>query len=132
MLTLKLTPVDVHAMYNFMYRVLTRPQVPLQARPIHLIVLNEYFNKWSGGKKQTWVERLFYFADKSYSFSLQLSVGMSLYHELQNVPLFTEQQILLGKLDQAIVNHSVERKVLLTINPNSELPPGFFYQTEHA
>lgn len=103
MLTLKLFPSEVDAMYTFLKDSLAdQDQIPLPLQTIHGLVLMDYLSSWSHKRTISWRRRSY---NKQYSFTLGLPVALALKKQLRSFALTHQETQLLGKLDKAIVDH---------------------------
>lgn len=104
MLTLKLTPSEFRDLIYFL-RMCTRGQqaVPLHQQSVAQLVLLDYHNRITATNRLlTWQRRS---ASKYYRCSLPLAVSKALHDQMQCYLLCPLEQILLDRLDQAIVNY---------------------------
>ena len=103
MLTLKLTPAEFRVLMNFL-RMCTQDQieVPLRLQSVTMLVLLQYWRKISPARLATWQLRR---SEKFYKHSMPVAVAKACYDLMQAYLLNSHQQILLDRLDQAIINY---------------------------
>ena len=103
MLTLMLTPTEFRDLMNFL-RMCTQDQtdVPLRLQSVDMLVLLQYRRKIPPARLVTWQLRK---PGKFYKHSMPVAVAKTLYNQFQSYLLHMHQQILLDRLDQAIINY---------------------------
>lgn len=103
MLPLKLYPSEFRELIGYL-KAGTEGQetVPLQHQTVGKLILLGYISKWTPIRIYVWKQRS---VTKTYSFRLPVVVGLAIYQDMQGALLTHHQQLLLAKLDQAIVNY---------------------------
>jgi hypothetical protein len=103
MIKLKLTPGEFAELYTFI-KGLTSDQItlPLAHQPVRMLVLIEYLARWPNHRVVPWLIRP---RHKEYSLSLKPVVAKTLHEEMEGTLLTGLQQLVLNKLDHAIVNY---------------------------
>lgn len=103
MLTLSLYPSEVGLMYTFIRASISgQDRLPLCQQTVTDLLLKEYLRSWTYKRMVSWHNRK---PTRAYRCSLPLPVAAALYGQLQNFELTQPQQLLLGKLNQAMVNY---------------------------
>ncbi|GAB3550676.1 hypothetical protein [Spirosoma fluminis] len=103
MLTLKLHPNEFKSLMQFLRLMQdVHGPVPLMQRHLAGMVLIGYLERWKPHQILAWGQRR---VDKAYRLNLPLTVARALYQEMQCSELIGWQQIVLNKLDQALINY---------------------------
>jgi len=104
MLTLGLYPQDFRVMIGYLrFNLADQDKVPLRLQTLPMLVLLQYLNTFKPHKLIIWQHRR---ADKTYKVSMPLAVAKALHEDMQHALLTSHQQIVLAKLDQAIINYT--------------------------
>jgi hypothetical protein len=104
MLILSLYPQDFRVMIGYLnFNLAGQDQVPLRLQTVSMLVLLQYLKTFKAHKLLSWHQRR---TDKTYKLSMPLAVAKALHEEMLNAMLTGHQQLLLNKLDQAIVNYT--------------------------
>lgn len=103
MLQLKLYPAEFGVLLGYLrFNTEGQESVPLQHQLVTKLVLLQYLQKWTPVRILAWRGKR---ANKAFSFRMPIVVGLSLYQDMKGALLTHHQQLLLDKLDQAIVNY---------------------------
>lgn len=103
MLSLKLYPAEFLELLNYLYQhTKGQDRVPLPYQSVGKLVLGQYLAKWTPSRILAWKQRR---ANKAFAFRLPETVALALYQDMLGGELTPMQQMLLSKLDQAMVNH---------------------------
>lgn len=103
MLRLKLYPGEFRVLIGYLrFNTEEHDQVPLRQQHVPTLVLLQYLRSWSASRLLVWKGRR---PDKAFTLNVPLVVGLALYQEMQQQLLTGAQQLLLAKLDQAVVNY---------------------------
>ncbi|UHG93350.1 hypothetical protein [Spirosoma oryzicola] len=103
MISLKLTRLEFQVMVQFLrWHTEYQNQVPLVHQSTNMIILMDYLATWNTLRLLNWSCRQ---PDKEYRLGLKRVIALALHQEMLRVKLTVHQQILLGKLDQAIVDY---------------------------
>ena len=103
MITLKLYPSEFRELMGYLW-IHTEGQqyLPLGLQQVGKLILINYRERWTRVRLQNWKNRQ---ADKAFALRLTVVVALALYQDMQGVRLTSHQQLLLTKLDQAIINY---------------------------
>ncbi|RYC69773.1 hypothetical protein [Spirosoma sordidisoli] len=103
MISLKLTPNEFKALILFVRGVVDiQSRLPIMDQHLSGLVLEQYLGKWRPHQLLAWGQRT---AGKEFKLNLPLPVAKALWQEMQYSMLMGWQQLLLGKLDQALINY---------------------------
>ncbi|MEZ0484326.1 hypothetical protein [Fibrella aquatica] len=102
-LALRITPGEFRELVMFIrFNTHGHTSVPLHRRPLGLAVLHMYLTGLTPARLYTWQVRD---RRKQYALKMPVTVALALHKEMQNAMLTGAQQLLLGTLDQAMVNY---------------------------
>ncbi|MCX6216534.1 hypothetical protein [Spirosoma sp.] len=103
MITLKLYPAEFRVLIGYLrFNTQDQDQVPLVHQSLHRLVLLNYLQSWKVSRLLIWQGRR---TDREFKLSMPLTVALALYQEMQSQLLTAHQQLLLAKLDQAVINY---------------------------
>lgn len=103
MISLKITRNEFQVIVQFLRtHTAYQNQVPLVHQSTNMIILMDYLATWNPLRLLSWSHRL---PTKEYRLGLKRVIALALYQEMQRVGLTDHQQILLNKLDQALVDY---------------------------
>jgi hypothetical protein len=77
-------------------------QIPLQQRPVRIMVQADYLASLTPARLHAWRLR---HPRKEFKVSLKLTVAVAIHQEMQDTLITGIQQIVLLKLDQAMVDY---------------------------
>ena len=103
MIPLKLTRIEFQSMIQYLrFNTEGQRQVPFGHQSTNMLVLMDYLESWKILRLLSWSQRR---PDKEFKLSIKLPVARALHQEMQHAMLTGHQQLLLDKLDQAIINY---------------------------
>lgn len=103
MLSLQLFPSEFRELIGYL-TVNTEYQqtVPLRLQLVGKLIMLNYISKWTPHRIYAWQQRN---PKKAYALRLPVVVGLALWQDMRGALLTGHQQLLLSKLDQAIINY---------------------------
>lgn len=103
MLSLQLYPAEFRELIRYL-RVNTQDAdlVPLRQQHVPTLILLNYLRSWSTSRLLVWKGRR---PDKAFKLNMPLVAALALYQVMQQQLLTGAQQLLLYRLDEAIVNY---------------------------
>lgn len=103
MIALKLYPGELRELLGYVWvNTENQQHVPLPLQGVGKLVLLHYLAKWTPARIYAWQQRN---SKKTYTLRLPVTVALALYQDMQSALLTGHQQLLLTKLDQALVNY---------------------------
>lgn len=103
MLSLSLYPAEFRVLIQYLrFNTADQDQVPLIHQSVSLLLMMNYLKSISVKRLLVWNARR---TDKQFKFSLTLPVALAIYQDMQQALLTSHQQLLLAKIDQAIINY---------------------------
>lgn len=103
MLSLSLFPTEFRVLIQYLrFNTADQDQVPLIHQSVSMLLLIGYLKSISVKRLLIWNNRR---TDKQYRFSLPLPVALAIYQDMQQAMLTGHQQLLLAKIDQAVINY---------------------------
>ena len=103
MLTLTLFPAEFRVLIQYLrFNTAGQDQVPLTHQSVSMLLMIAYLKSISVKRLITWNARR---NDKQFRFSLPLPIALAIYQDMQQALLTSHQQLLLAKIDQAVINY---------------------------
>ena len=103
MLTLQLYPSEFRELIGYIhFNTEGQADVPLQQQSVGKLILLSYIGTWTPVRIYVWKQRK---VTKTYALRLPVVVGLAPYRDMLGNGLTGQQQLLLAKLDLAIINY---------------------------
>lgn len=108
MIALKLYPSEFRELMGYLW-IHTEGQqyLSLDLQQVGKLILINYRDKWTSSRLKIWKHRR---ADREFTLRLPVVVFLAFYQDMQGVLLTDYQQLLLDKLNQAIVDYQPPRQ----------------------
>lgn len=107
MLTLKLYPAEFGVLIGYLkFNTEYQDQVPLQHQLVGKLIMLNYISKWSPIRIYAWRQKN---PRKAHALRLPVVVALALWQDMQKAMLTGHQQVLLNKLDHAIISYQNPR-----------------------